>query len=231
MNDKPEDSGQALGVQDANPVVSQKQGVQPNSNGGGLTAEQYRQIAREEATKVAQSTKDRRFDGIEREQQNQRSLLERVEAKLVANPDMTFAQAKRDAQLDALLEPAPAAPVSTGSRNDVPDVSEQIIESLGFDANDEEVSQIRARTSGNLSLLGDELKELIVSRATAPKPNAAVNAAPTSGVSVSQKPVDQLTAEYIQKMAEARGNKTLAQNMKESYRNQGVPVDSVILSV
>src|SRR5688572_2137653 len=207
MTDKPEDSGLPLGGQNANSAPSQPAGVQHSSQGGSLTAEQYRIIAREEAERAAQSVKDRRFDGIEREQKDQRSLLERVEAKLVANPDMPFSQAKREAQLDQLLEPAPAAPVSTGSRNDAPDVGVQVIESLGLDLNDTEVAQIHARNTGNVKAMGLELRGLLESRATAPQPNAAANAAPVTGVSVQDKSVEQLTADYKQEMRAATGNK------------------------
>src|SRR5688572_20950754 len=209
MTDKPEDSGLPLGGQNANSAPSQPAGVQQSSQGGSLTAEQYRAIAREEAIKAAQQVKDRRFDGIEREQQAQRTLMDRIEEKLAKNPDMSYAEAKEKSQIDQLIESnsAPAAPASTGSRNDAPDVGVQVIESLGLDLNDTEVAQIHARNTGNVKAMGLELRGLLESRATAPQPNAAANAAPVTGVSVQDKSVEQLTADYKQEMRAATGNK------------------------
>ncbi len=178
----PTDSGQQTGEQNANSAASPA-GDKPNSQ-TPPTLEQYRQIAREEAMKAAQSTKDRRFDGLEREQSNQRTLLDDIQAKIDANPGMTIAQAKREVRLDQLLSDEPTGQTSQGSgAQPADDTVKRIVNKFSMEMSDPEVVQA-IRDNPDSVDLSFALSELHLTRKTSPAPNLATNASPAGGGSV-----------------------------------------------
>lgn len=186
----PADSSPQAGVQDANPGTSAPAGGQPNSQ-APMTPEQYRVIAREEAERVWQSGKDRRFNAIQNEQQEQRTLLQRIEEKMSANPNLSFAEAKRDAQIDTVLEvqnssPAADRPASLGSGADSAvkspegSVELSLLQSFGFVDTDADVQRALLTHKGNAAALATALVEIQNNRKNQPPPSPAT-IAPTFG--------------------------------------------------
>jgi len=105
----------------------------------------------------------------------------------------------------------------------------QVIADNQLDANDPEVTKILATFKGLKA--ATELGKLAVLKASKQPPSAAASTSMTAGSASVPTDVAALTAEYQTKMMAARGNKTLATQIKEQYRNKGVPVDSVLFGV
>lgn len=170
-----------------------------------------------------QSMTDKRL----KQADNQISDIQATVGKLkpYLDRDMSLEEATRQVQIDELLSgkvsqsPAPAAAQQT----QVTDISAQVIESLGFDPADEEVAQIRAKAGSDLRQLGTELKELVVSRATAPTPNPAANAAPTSGQTASVSK-EKLQSDFEAEMLSNIGNMEALVKTKQKYAEKGLDV-------
>lgn len=211
MTPTPTDSGLPAGEQNANSATSQPAGDQPNSQ-TPPTLEQYRAIAREEAIRAAQGVKDRRFDGITREQNNQRTLLDDIQAKIDANPGMTIAQAKREVRLDELLNDEPAPPASQGSGTGAPadDTVKRIIAKFSMDTNDPEVLQA-IRGNSDIADLSFALSELRETRKSSPTPNLATNASPAGGTSVGTSLTSAQVEEKAGKLAKLLREPTVNQ--------------------
>lgn len=178
------DSGSQSGTQGANPAASQTAGVQQNSQ-APLTAEQYRQIAREESEKVWQSGKDRRFSKIESEQTNQRTLLDAIEAKMGSDPTLTLRQAERAVKLDQLLDGNPLAQTPPGSEANgaASDTVKRLIDRFKMDTSDPEVAQA-IRDNTDIVDLSAALAGLQVTRKTSPTPSPVTSTPSTAGTSL-----------------------------------------------
>jgi hypothetical protein len=235
MTDNAPDSGLNLGEQNANSDTSQGTGGKPVQGSTDVMPEWAKALQKEvaETRKQMQSDKDRAVSRISKDLESIKPLLERVK-QVTGMDDAQAAQLQERLEMDEIKrrvlggETQTSTDVSRGSgAPDAADISAQVIESLGFDLNDTEVAQIHARNTGNVKQLGSELKELLVSRATAPQPNAAANAAPIAGAHVPNPGPEQLTAQYQKDMLAARGNAALLKQIKEQARDKGVPVDSI----
>lgn len=233
-NQLPADSGLPAGTQDANPAVSAPASAQPNSSGTLMTPEDYRRIAREESEKVWQSGKDRRFDQIGKEQARQSDLLARIEAKMNENPSLSIAQAKREAQLDMIVEgsqsSAPSTPASQGSgAQGATSISEwDVLQELGLTENSPGVMDALREAGGNPAKFAAALYRQAAASAGRPNPTPALNAAPVSALPpATEQNVEELTREYKSKMIAARGKPTELKEIRKEYTQRGVPTHAV----
>lgn len=236
MTGNPLESGQTLGEQNANSAPSQQAGVQQTSQGStDVMPEWAKELKKElaETKRLAQSDKDRAVSRISKDLESIKPLLERVK-QVTGMDDAQVSQLQERLEMDEIKrrvlggETPTNTPASHGSGTEaMADISAAVIESLGLDLSDTEVAQIHARNTGNIKKMGLELRGLLESRATAPQPNAAANAAPVAGVHTPQPGIEQLTAQYSKDMLAARGNTALLKQIKEQARQKGVPVDSI----
>jgi hypothetical protein len=212
--------------------VSQE-GVGSTSNNGALLLE-YRKIAREEAERAVQSTKDKRFSAIEKQVGESRSILERVK-KMTGMSDEDFEKLEDRMLLDELKasrnqQTQTGAPASSGTRNgSAADEALEIIESAGFSQDDPDVISFLADNPSSAKLTGKLIK-LGIERASKPIPSAA-GLAPQQGT-VPARPNDaQLALNYKQEVMSARGNKSAVLAIQKKYQDQGLDTGTIVLSV
>lgn len=145
--------------------------------------EQFRKIAREEAERAAQSTKDKRLGQIEKQLTDFAPILERVATLTNMSPEQK-AQIQRDLEWDEMRKrvlyqdtggnaAAPQSPSKT-------DPSLEVIKALDLDDNDPQVVAA-VRDNENPVKLAVALANLKLSRASQPQPTPASIAAPASG--------------------------------------------------
>jgi len=209
-----------------NPSASQGSGVQPTS---GLDADQLLKLVEPLIEKKVQSVKDRRFDEQEKRIGAAESVLERVKDLI---PEKDFKELKKDLRIEELERRvygdaptgAPAAAPQTSAATDM----QKVIQELQLDANDPSVAKVLRETSDpvRLAMQLGQLKGAKV--ASQPDPSLA----PTVNGTNTTPSGSEFQAAYLKEMNDARGKGYAVGNaIKAKYREKGVPVDDLLLSV
>ena len=236
MADNELDSG-LVGGNDAEPTapISSEKGDELSSGGAEqMLATFAKKLDEIDArTRALQGDKDR---GIKKVEGDLRKMLGDYEGlKERLGPDGAVEQLELRQQLSAIQEQlsglgaSPSPQATGGSVSGVFDTAKAIEEltARGLDANSPDFIKV---VKSGLSV--DKLNAYIVSK-TRPQPEASPGGAiqpPATGG--AEKPSDAaLTAEYIKKVVDAHGNKSLIKGLKQEYEAKGVPVNSVNFSV
>jgi len=142
-------------------------------------------------------------------------------------------QINRELFLDTLMDSqnTPAAPV-VGKQPEQPSLDvNAVVKAMLLDESDVAVAAIKKAYVNNPVELVAQLANLKESRSSVKPVTPASSLPPEGGNTPADKDVQALAQEYSHKVMEARGNKALIRQLKEEYRQKGVPVDQVYFGV
>ena len=225
MTDTNLESGQNL--QDggtANSAHSQAPGDKPTSTfDEAKLLERIGALVKDEVGKAVQSSKDRRFDKIEKTLSDYQPVLEKVKERL--SPE-DFATLQRDLEWEEmkrrtglLTSTSPTEQVGNQQATAAQPKSD-VVKELGLDENDPDVARV-LRESGPDPL---RLAKVAVSKAKAPAPDPS--GAPAMGTPPAPPTDGQeaLAAAYSKEVASLRGNVLAVSQLQAKYRQKGLKI-------
>lgn len=207
------------------PAASGAGSVSGTSNGNDAVLTEIQAIKKrmEDFERRAQGDKDRAVQGVRREFETWKPVLEKVAAQFNLTPEQV-ATVQRDMEFDELKRrvfeqpsqpPAQAAPVQDAGEQ----MFQKALKRYGLDATDPDVVGLMRETSDPEDRLF-RLAELGAVRKTAPTPTPGSTPAPSGGT----PPKPDLKAEYDREIAANRGNVMAIAEIKKKYRKQGLDV-------
>ena len=225
MTDTNLESGQNL--QDggtANSAHSQAPGDKPTSTfDEAKLLERIGALVKDEVGKAVQSSKDRRFDKIEKTLSDYQPVLEKVKERL--SPE-DFATLQRDLEWEEmkrrtglLTSTSPTEQVGNQQATAAQPKSD-VVKELGLDENDPDVAKV-LRESGPDPL---KLAKVAVSKAKTPAPDPS--GAPAMGTPPAPPADGQeaLAAAYSKEVASLRGNVLAVSQLQAKYRQKGLKI-------
>ncbi len=225
MTDTNLESGQNL--QDggtANSAHSQAPGDKPTSTfDEAKLLERIGALVKDEVGKAVQSSKDRRFDKIEKTLSDYQPVLEKVKERL--SPE-DFATLQRDLEWEEmkrrtglLTSTSPTEQVGNQQATAAQPKSD-VVKELGLDENDPDVARV-LRESGPDPL---KLAKVAVSKAKTPAPDPS--GAPAMGTPPAPPTDGQeaLAAAYSKEVASLRGNVLAVSQLQAKYRQKGLKI-------
>ena len=225
MTDTNLESGQNL--QDggtANSAHSQAPGDKPTSTfDEAKLLERIGALVKDEVGKAVQSSKDRRFDKIEKTLSDYQPVLEKVKERL--SPE-DFATLQRDLEWEEmkrrtglLTSTSPTEQVGNQQVTAAQPKSD-VVKELGLDENDPDVARV-LRESGPDPL---KLAKVAVSKAKTPAPDPS--GAPAMGTPPAPPADGQeaLAAAYSKEVASLRGNVLAVSQLQAKYRQKGLKI-------
>ena len=228
MTDTNLESGQNL--QDggtANSAHSQAPGDKPTSTfDEAKLLERIGALVKDEVGKAVQSSKDRRFDKIEKTLSDYQPVLEKVKERL--SPE-DFATLQRDLEWEEmkrrtglLTSTSPTEQVGNQQATAAQPKSD-VVKELGLDENDPDVAKV-LRESGPDPL---KLAKVAINRAKTPTPDPtsapAMGSAPVA--SISAEKIEQLAAERNQLYREPSKNRARIQAIEKQLRDANFQLD------
>ena len=225
MTDTNLESGQNL--QDggtANSAHSQAPGDKPTSTfDEAKLLERIGALVKDEVGKAVQSSKDRRFDKIEKTLSDYQPVLEKVKERL--SPE-DFATLQRDLEWEEmkrrtglLTSTSPTEQVGNQQATAAQPKSD-VVKELGLDENDPDVARV-LRESGPDPL---KLAKVAVSKAKTPAPDPSGAPAMGTPPALPTDGQEALAAAYSKEVASLRGNVLAVSQLQAKYRQKGLKI-------
>ena len=225
MTDTNLESGQNL--QDggtANSAHSQAPGDKPTSTfDEAKLLERIGALVKDEVGKAVQSSKDRRFDKIEKTLSDYQPVLEKVKERL--SPE-DFATLQRDLEWEEmkrrtglLTSTSPTEQVGNQQATAAQPKSD-VVKELGLDENDPDVAKV-LRESGPDPL---KLAKVAVSKAKTPAPDPSGAPAMGTPPALPTDGQEALAAAYSKEVASLRGNVLAVSQLQAKYRQKGLKI-------
>jgi len=179
-------------------------------------------------SRALQGDKDRGVKKVEGDIQKLWAEIEEAKKKGLDADEFAYRK-----QVQALIDQQSQPPKTSQAAPDTSGIiafAGSIASAAKIDTSDPEYVQIVAKNANNPSQLITDLTVLVQRRATQPTPTGA-QAPAVTGVPPQQLSGSELVSAYKREMMAARGKKNELLAIREKYRSQGCPVDSVTFTV